>query len=228
MATKKNTAVVDIKQMELETVKFTIVGTTPLITHTWSEKAKRIMTDKQTGKGGKQKHEIKIPVNDFIDSLHWISEKPQLGNSDEESWAIFEEAVNNGAKFGFPVNGIKQSIISGASRSGMDVKMTELRGAFFLAGATEDSTTELAEIVGPTPVMREDMVVVGGMSKSADIRYRSEFKTWEIPLLMTYNKNGKYSLEQLLACVNPGGFATGLGEWRPERDGQYGMYRLVA
>ena len=25
---------------------------------------------------------------------------------------------------------------------------------------------------------------------------------------------------------NAGGFATGIGEWRPKKDGQYGMYKL--
>jgi hypothetical protein len=33
-------------------------------------------------------------------------------------------------------------------------------------------------------------------------------------------------LEQLLNIVNAGGFAVGIGEWRPEKDGQYGMYYL--
>ena len=50
---------------------------------------------------------------------------------------------------------------------------------------------------------------------------------WKMPLRMTFNKNGRYSLEQLLACVNVGGFVCGIGEWRPERDGQNGMYHLL-
>jgi hypothetical protein len=104
--------------------------------------------------------------------------------------------------------------------------MTELRGAFFLEGDTDASNFDFAEIVGPAPVMREDMVKVGGMSKTADIRYRGEFKEWEIPLRMRYNKNGKYSAEQLLSCVTVGGFVTGIGEWRPERDGQFGMFHM--
>lgn len=107
------------------------------------------------------------------------------------------------------------------------MKMTELRGSMFLGGNTEASTFDYAEIVGPAPIMREDMVKVGGMSKSADIRYRGEFREWEIPLRMKVNKNGKYTIEQLLNCVVLGGFVTGIGEWRPERDGQYGMFELV-
>ena len=35
-----------------------------------------------------------------------------------------------------------------------------------------------------------------------------------------------YSLEQILNMVNFGGFGVGIGEWRPERDGQFGMYEL--
>lgn len=225
MATK-NAKTVEILPMELETVNITIVGTTPLIVHAWSEKAKRMMLDKQTGKATKTKHDIKIPVNDFMNSLYWLTEKPEDGGNDEEAEANFTNAVANGAKFGFPVSGIKQSAIMGAGRGGLDVKMTELRGAFFIKGATDASTMDVAEIVGPAPTMREDMVKVGGMSKTADIRYRGQFDQWEIPLELTYNKNGKYSLEQILNCFNVGGFVTGIGEWRPEKDGQMGMYSL--
>lgn len=225
MAVKK-TSTVTINAPEFEVVEFKIVGDTPLIVHAWDEKAKRMMLEKQMGKAAKTKHEIKVPTNDFINSLYWLTEKPENGISDTEAWHNYEAAVNKGAKFGFSIGGIKQSFITGAARGGLDVKMTELRGAFFLEGDTEASNFDFAEIVGPAPVMREDMVKVGGMSKTADIRYRGEFRTWEIPLKMRLNKNGKYSMEQLLNCVTMGGFVTGIGEWRPERDGQFGMFHL--
>lgn len=225
MASKKNVTV-DIKPMELELAEMTIEGTTPLIVHAWDEKAKQMILDKQRGKATKTKHEIKIPVNDFINSLYWLTEKPENGSTDEEAEANFQEAIDGGAKFGFSLGGIKQSIIMGAKRGGLDVVGTELKASFFLRGATEASTFDLAEIVGDIPEMREDMVRVGGMSKSADVRYRGMFTHWEIPMLIEYNRNGKYSLEQLMNCVNVGGFACGIGEWRPEKDGQFGMYRL--
>ena len=226
MAAAKKTAQVEIKPMELQTVELTIVGTTPLIVHAWSEKAKREMLEKQQKKATKSKHEVKIPVNDVMNACYWLTEQPKNGETDEEAEAIFEKALQDGAKFGFPVTGIKQSIIMGAKRGGLDVVATELRGSFFLEGVTEASTTDIAEIISDAPILREDMVKVGGMSKVADIRYRPEFRNWEIPLRMTYNLNGKYSLEQLLNCVVTGGFVCGIGEWRPERDGQSGMYTL--
>jgi len=225
MAAKK-VAPVDIKPMELHTIDLVIAGTTPLIVHAWSEKAKKEMLDKQQKKATKAKHEVKIPLNDTMNACYWLTEKPENGETDEEAEQNFLAAIKAGAKFGFPVTGIKQSIIMGAKRGGLDVVATELRGSFFLAGATEASTTDLAEIISDPPTVREDMVKVGGMSKVADIRYRPEFKNWRIPLRMTYNVNGKYSLEQLLTCVNTGGFVCGIGEWRPERDGQNGMYSL--
>lgn len=224
MAAKKT---LSINAPEFEVMEFTIRGTTPLILHAWDEKAKRMMLEKQTGKAAKTKHEVKIPYNDFINSLYWLTEKPEDGAFDEEAKENFEQAIANGAKFGFPIGGIKQAIITGAGRGGMDVKMTELRGSMFLEGNTDASTFDYAEIIGPAPLMREDMVRVGGQNKVADIRYRGEFRDWEIPLKMRINKNGKYTVEQLLNCVVLGGFVTGIGEWRPERDGQYGMFELV-
>lgn len=225
MATKK-TASVEIKPMELQTVELTIVGTTPLIVHAWSDKAKKEMLDKQQKKATKSKHDVKIPINDMMDASYWLTEKPESGKDDEDAESKWLDALANGAKFGFPVTGIKQAIIDGAYWAGLDVKKTLMKAAFFLEGATDASTPDIAEIISDPPVMREDMVKVGGQSKVADIRYRPEYDNWSIPLRMTYNVNGHYSLEQLLNCVNVGGFACGIGEWRPSRNGQAGMFKL--
>ena len=229
MATKKSetTKSLAIKSVELCEVRFSIVGTTPLITHCWSEKAKKQMRDTQTGVAKKSKHTKKIPVNDFLCSLNWLTKMPELGADDKEAEKNFDEACKKGAAWGFHIGGIKKAFITGASRSGLDVKMTELKGTFILKGAGEHSNDDYAEIFTPEPPkMREDTVMVGGMSKVADLRYRGQFDKWEIPLIMIYNKNGKYSLEQLLSLVNAGGFATGIGEMRPEKNGQYGMFAL--
>ena len=62
---------------------------------------------------------------------------------------------------------------------------------------------------------------------SADIRYRGEFNSWYMDLTIRYNKNGQYSLEQILNIINLGGYGCGIGEWRPEKSGQNGMYHLA-
>lgn len=229
MATKKATEkkTVNVLKVEVAEADIVIKGTTPLIVHAWSDKAKRMMLDKMKGVAKASKHEIRVPWNDFIDSLHWLTPKPKHGKDDEEAKKNFDEAVKNGARFGFSISGIKQSMVLGAIRTGMDAKGTELRGTMFFKGLGEHSNFDFAEIVSKNPpVFREDTVNVGGMSKSADLRYRAQFDEWEIPLKIRFNKNGKYSIEQLLATVNMGGFAVGIGEWRPDKDGQYGMFEL--
>lgn len=227
MAVKK-TAPVSIKPMEIQRVKFTIEGDTPLIVHAWSEKAKRMMLQKQMKKT-KTAKEAKIPTNDAIDSGYWLTNKPEHGQTEEEAQENFNAAIAAGASFGFPTNGIKASIVMGAYRAGLIDKTTELKGAMFITGAGEHSTFDLAEIAyGGTPNIREDIGMIGAMSKTADLRYRLEFWPWSIDLVLEYDATGKFSLEQILNCVDRGGRYSGLGEWRPERDGHNGMYHLKA
>jgi hypothetical protein len=72
--------------------------------------------------------------------------------------------------------------------------------------------------------MREDMVRVG--MGTADIRYRGEFKQWFTTIAVKYNAN-VMSAEQILNLMQTAGFAVGVGEWRPERDGQFGRFHVA-
>lgn len=116
---------------------------------------------------------------------------------------------------GFPSIGIKASAIRGAKSLGM--VMADMKAAFHIDG-------DLLPIVGE-PRMREDMVRVG--MGTADIRYRAEFLDWSIDLPISFNARF-VSAEQIVAMLDAGGFGTGIGEWRPEKDGQYGRYHVEA
>jgi len=83
---------------------------------------------------------------------------------------------------------------------------------------------EYAVIEGDEPTMREDMVRVG--MGTADIRYRGEFRNWWTTIDIKYNAN-VLSAEQILNLMQTAGFAVGVGEWRPERDGQYGRFHVA-
>ena len=97
-----------------------------------------------------------------------------------------------------------------------------MRGAFFI----DSDENQMVEIFSDPPIMREDMVKVG--MGIADIRFRGEFRNWYADLTISYNSNGQYGLEQILNVINAGGYVCGIGEWRPERDGQYGMFHVAA
>lgn len=170
----------------------TLAGDSPLICHAWSDKAKKMMLDKQMkkAKGGK---EAKDPEQDFYDSLY---HHPDGG-------------------YGFPVVGFKASAVS-ACRYVDGLPMTVARGAFHING-------ELVKIEGSDPTMREDMVRVG--MGTADIRYRGQFDPWNAKLDLVYNPQA-LSLEQIVNLFNIAGFGVGVGEWRPEKDGQYGRFHV--
>ncbi len=168
-------------------------GDSPLICHAWSEKAKKLMLDKQMkkAKGGK---EAKDPEQDFRDSLY---PRPEGG-------------------YGFPVVAFKAAAV-GACRYVDGLPMTVARGAFHVNG-------ELVKIEGSEPTMREDMVRVG--MGTADIRYRGQFDPWSVQLDIVYNPLA-LSLEQIVNLFDIAGFGVGVGEWRPEKDGQYGRFHVV-
>lgn len=223
MATTKKTEVLEIRPIEIKKVQLRIVGDTPLIMHAWSEKAKRMMLEAQMGKAKGKKKEPKSPADDFIRSMYWLSQIPVYSDnaSEEEKMDAFEDAIQNGAKFGFPVTAFKQAAISAAYRMGWAKDKVSLRGAFFI----ESDENGMIEIHSDAPTMREDMVKVG--MGTADIRYRGEFANWSADITINYNVNGQYDLESIVNIINAGGYICGVGEWRPEKDGQYGMFHVA-
>lgn len=225
MATAKKT-VIELPVIDKNIIDIVIVGDTPLITHAWSEKAKRMMLLKQQKKADAGKHDVKIPYNDAMDSAYWLTEKPEHGVDDDDALKKFSDAIDAGAKFGFRADGIKAAAAITPKRTGQKIDGTVMRGAFFLSGSTEASTFELAEIIGSRPVVREDLVRVGGQNKTADLRYRVMFEEWRIPLRVKYLSGAAVSIEQILNAINLSGFVVGIGEWRPERKGQFGMFHV--
>lgn len=210
MAIKKDNNVM-IPAINIQFASITVIGDSPLIVHKWSEKAKKEILDKQMKKAKTKGHDAKDPVRDFIDSLYWLEGKPE--DKTEEG---FVEAIKNGARFGFPSVAFKASAVSAGYRSGVTKDKVSMNAAFHIDG-------DFVEIKG-TPNMREDMVRIP--MSGADVRYRGEFKEWSATFQVKYNASA-ISLEQLVNLFNLGGFACGLGEWRPEKGGQYGMFHVM-
>ena len=222
MAIAKKTEVIEIKPIQMKTVEVTIVGDTPLIMHAWSEKAKRMMLEAQQGKKKSKAKEYKNPVADFITSMYWLEGMPDIdGKDEEECMDLFEKAIDNGAKFGFPITALKQAALSAAFRLGYSKNKVSLQGVFFI----ETDYGDKLLIESDTPVMREDMVKLA--TGVADIRYRGEFRNWKTTFRLKYNENGGFSLENIINILNAGGIACGLGEWRVEKDGDFGRYHVA-
>lgn len=117
--------------------------------------------------------------------------------------------------YGIHASAFKQAAV-GACRF-VDAKMTEARGMFFVLG-------RIVPIYGADPVPREDMVRLNG--STADIRYRPMFEDWACKLVIEYDASVT-SPDQLANLFNRAGMAPGIGEWRPEKNGDFGRFRVA-
>ena len=73
------------------------------------------------------------------------------------------------------------------------------------------------------PIMREDIVRVG--AGSTDLRYRPEFAEWAMVLTLEYDSKA-LTQEAILNLIDRAGVGVGLGEWRPEKGGEYGRFEV--
>src|SRR6185369_6025850 len=80
---------IELPKLALLKMDVVLIGDSPLITHKWSEKAKKQMLDKQMKKA-KQGKEAKDPERDFRESLY----------------------VHPDGGFGFPVIGFKAAAVT--------------------------------------------------------------------------------------------------------------------
>jgi len=190
---------IEIDRIAAETIAVPIIGTSPLIVHRWNDKAKRQMLDAQQGK--KKVKEIRDPQADYEESFYRI-------------------ATEEGEIYGFPVLAFKAATIGAARFYDKAVTMTSLKQMLFFKGVmTKADQQQLLPIVGE-PRMREDVVRIG---QGTDLRYRGEFPEWSTTLTITY-VTSSLSRSAVLSLVDAGGMGVGVGEWRPQKSGEFGTY----
>lgn len=193
-----------IDRVSVETMLVPIVGTTPLIMHNFSEKSRKQMLDGMQGK--KTVKQPKNPQAEYEASFYRIADENHLGD-----------------RYGFPVVGFKAATIGGARFYGKSISMTALKQFLFYKGVlTKADPQMLVEITGE-PEMREDAVRLPGPSRSPDLRYRPMFREWSTTLTVTYVKSS-IDKSSVLSLIQAGGMGVGVGEWRPEKSGEFGTY----
>lgn len=193
-------AAIQIDKIASETIRVPIVGTMPLIVHNFSEKSKRQMLDAQQGR--KSPKQIRDPQAEYE--------------------AAFYRTKDG---YGFPVTAFKAATVGAARFYGKDVRMTELRQFLFMHGEISENDPQALVPIEGEPRMREDIVRLGGPSRSADLRYRPEFPEWSTTLTVTY-VTSSLSRSSVLSLIDAGGLGIGVGEWRPEKRGEFGTYKI--
>jgi len=188
-----------LKPIVPKTVAFTIVGTSPLIQHAWSEKALRQL--RMTAAERKK--------------------QPKTGRTPEEEAHAAMYRTDDGEP-GFPMLAFKSALISAAHKD-LGIEKTVVRKALFLP-----SNAYQSEMIAPLesesgPEMREDIVRVG--AGQTDLRYRPMFIDWSVRVILEIDEE-ILSEQDVVNLVNRAGFSVGVGEWRPEKGGEYGRFRF--
>jgi hypothetical protein len=193
---------------------FWIIGSTPLIVHAWSEKAKLEILRKQSGATRLAK-EKRNPEEDFLNSLYEMKPDSEV--------------------YGFPVTAIKKAIWSCAHKD-RGIARTDVMAALWLdaeivrtrpglAGSICDMP--LVRIYGSKPEMREDMVRIGsGLNKKANLAYRGQFSNWAIRVTGSVNPL-MVAPHALAFLTRQAGTAVGIGDWRNEKGGWFGSFHIA-
>lgn len=205
MSETTSTPLVQIAKIDAETLHVPIIGTAPLIVHNFSEKSRRQMLDAQQGK--KKVKEVRDPQAEYEAAFYRIHDE------------------NGGDRYGFPVTAFKAATTGAARFYDKSITMTALRQFLFMRGVMTKADAQMLVEIHGEPEMREDVVRLGGASRGADLRYRPMFPQWSCTLTVTYVKSS-IDRNSVLSLIDAGGMGIGVGEWRPEKRGEYGTYQI--
>ena len=149
--------VVRLERVQRQILEVPIVGITPVIPHKWSEKALRMMREKQSGSKARTKHDPKNPQEEAEGSLYRLPD----------------------GRPGMPATAFKAAMI-GAVRLFSGITMVSLKAAVFVKG---DGPDQLVPIEGDMAIREDTPRNATGV---ADLRYRYAFWPWSTTLEVEY------------------------------------------
>lgn len=196
---------ITLEPMKLGEFSVTIIGTTPLIVHRFSEKAKAMLSSKKTeGVGASRK------MRELVD--------PEV-EADAGSYLL-----EDGSQ-GLPLTALKKAIVGGAHKD-LGLPKTVVQSSLFLFadGYEQRDGSPLIRINAPSYRTREDMVRVG--NDASDVRWRREYPAgWTATVRIQFD-SAKLNASNIVNLIERAGFGVGLCEWRPERGGEFGRFAV--
>jgi hypothetical protein len=146
-----------VPELDLKRLRLRVIGTAPYVTHAWSEKAKKLMREAQSGQPqqGNKKKEGRKPDEEYWASIYWTEDN----------------------KPGIPARSFKACAVDAANDVGL--QKTKMKSAFHVLG-------DILPLVDYSePEMREDPVRLE--SGVASLAYRAMFKKWAVDVHIVYN-----------------------------------------
>lgn len=118
-----------------------------------------------------------------------------------------------------PPVSIKSAMLTASGQlKTFEKKKTQLKTSLFIVG-------ESLPVVFEKMIPRLDMVRTSGQSRTPDVRFRPEFVDWKIRLVILYSETllQPQSISDLLFRAGN----VGIGEWRPEKNGTHGTFKVL-
>lgn len=187
-----------LKPIVPKTISFWIRGTSPLIQHAWSEKGLRQM--RMTAAERKK--------------------QPKVARNPETEADAAMHKMEDGSP-GFPMLAFKAALISAAHKD-LGIEKTLVKKSLFLPAAYYEKGL-IGRLDASEPVIREDIVRIG--QNQTDLRYRPEFDQWRVNVIVQIDSD-LLNEQDVINLINRAGFSVGIGEWRPEKGGEYGRFEF--
>jgi hypothetical protein len=122
---------------------------------------------------------------------------------------------NTDGRICVPAQAFKSAMIT-ASTQVKGLKMKTLRTQLFVVGAAIPITYE-------TETPRMDMVRTAGIGRQPDVRFRPAFGGWKARIVIQYADT--LATQTVVDLLHRAG-KVGVGEWRPEKNGVHGTFRV--
>jgi hypothetical protein len=204
--TVKKQESVEITPIKTKKLTINIVGTSPMIMHrfafkAWQELLLPSQKKNQAAKAESLKHD---PLNEFRECLY--------RNRDDDAPSLFH----------VPTAMLQEAIAS---------------AALDMPGATKSSVSRWVSVVGSeadatniclygTPELYTTMVRSSDMNRTPDVRTRPIFRQWAISGVTIEYKIDPLSDSSVLNLLAAAGVIVGCGDWRPQKGGSMGKFRI--
>lgn len=144
------------------------------------------------------------------------SAKQKPGPRDPEAEFTESQYLREDGAYGVPKLAFRKAIQAAA------IRMTEVKGTEVLAAFQIDTPDEFLPLEAKAPTQRMDHVVRMGRGNLA---YRAEFWPWAVVLPIRLDHE-VVTLDQFIHIVYKAGMGIGIGNWRPEKKGDFGTWTI--
>lgn len=200
MVAKQKDTAIEIQEIQMGTVRVNIIGTSPMIMHRFSAKARRelLLPKKKANRAEKETSLKHDPVAEFRETIY-MNRNPEEPSCVHLPTNAFSKAMANAALD-----------IPGASKSQMLRLVSVISTQVNIFGI---------------PSLFMSMVRSSDMAKTPDVRTRALFPEWACTLEIEF-VSSLIRGNQIANLLAAAGKIVGMGDWRPQKGGQYGKFRI--